>query len=105
VRANLEPFLRYTRDNYRRPLPRYVEREFRKYLRCGVLSAGFSRWRCPRCGKDLLVAHSCKGRGLCPSCTGRRMAATALHVVSKVLPDARSPPDEACFIDPPAPDD
>jgi hypothetical protein len=47
VRANLEPFLRYTRDNYRRPLPRYVERKFRNYLRCGLLGEGFSRWRCP----------------------------------------------------------
>jgi len=29
------------------------------------------------------VAHSCKGRGICPPCGGRRMASTALHIVRK----------------------
>ena len=79
VSAHLESFLRYTRDSYKRPLPRYVELEFRRFVRCGVLRWGLSRLRCPRCGKDMLVAHSCKGRGICPSCGGRRMAATALR--------------------------
>ena len=27
VRENLEPFLAYTREHYRKPLPKYVERE------------------------------------------------------------------------------
>ncbi len=87
VSAHLESFLRFARDNYRRPLPRYVELELRRFVRCGVLRWGLSRLRCRRCGKDMLVAHSCKGRGICPSCGGRRMAATALHIVRKVLPD------------------
>jgi len=34
----------------------------------------------------LLVAFSCKGRGFCPSCGGRRMADTAAHLVDSVLP-------------------
>lgn len=86
VSDNLESFLRYTREHYRKPLPRYVEREFRRFIRCGILSFGLTRLRCARCGKDMLVAHSCKGRGICCSCTGRRMAATALHIVRNVLP-------------------
>src|SRR4029077_17556415 len=41
---------------------------------------------CDACGHDLLVAYSCKGRGLCPSCAGRRMSSTAAHLVDRVLP-------------------
>ena len=33
----------------------------------------FARARCAECGYDFLVAFSCKGRGLCPSCNTRRM--------------------------------
>ncbi|NOT32503.1 MAG: hypothetical protein HOP15_18815 [Planctomycetes bacterium] len=33
-----------------------------------------------------LVAFSCKGRGFCPSCCGRRMADTAMHLADEVLP-------------------
>ena len=88
VNEHLESFLEYTREHYRRPLPRYVVRAFRKFLRCGRLSEGFTRFLCRGCGKDMLVAHSCKGRDICSSCSGRRMAATAMHLVDKVLPDA-----------------
>ncbi len=34
------------------------------------------------------VSFSCKGRGLCPSCLGRRMASTAANLVEHVLPPA-----------------
>ena len=33
-------------------LPRFVEEEFRAYLRCGWLAAGFARFRCSSCGID-----------------------------------------------------
>ena len=37
--------------------------------------------RCDDCGHDYLVAYSCKGRGVCPSCNTRRMVETAaLHI-------------------------
>ena len=32
------------------------------------------------------MAFSCKNRGICPSCTGRRMADTAAALVDRVLP-------------------
>jgi hypothetical protein len=87
VRQHLESFLAYARENYEGGLPRYVESEFRAFLKCGVFSEGFVRCHCDRCGHDLLVAFSCHGRSICPSCCGRRMASSAVHLVDRVLPD------------------
>jgi hypothetical protein len=67
-------------------LPAFVEREFREFLTCGRLAAGFARFRCRACGTDRLVAFSCKGRGFCPSCGGRRMTERAAHLVDHVFP-------------------
>ena len=67
-------------------LPGFVEGEFQRYLRCGVLAHGFARVRCASCHDELLVAFSCKGRGFCPSCGARRMHDTAAHLVTRVLP-------------------
>jgi len=69
-------------------LPRFVEREFREFLTCGCLAAGFARFHCDACGHDRLVPFSCKGRGFCPTCGGRRMAERAAHLIDHVLPDA-----------------
>ena len=46
----------------------------------------FARARCGDCGHDFLVAFSCKGRGVCPSCNARRMAETAAHLTDHVFP-------------------
>jgi hypothetical protein len=46
-------------------LPRYVERELAAYLRCGILAHGFVRVRCQACGDEMVVAFSCKSRGIC----------------------------------------
>jgi hypothetical protein len=70
-------------------LPRYVEEEFRRYLRCGILEEGFARCVCTECGAEVLVAFSCKGKGFCPSCLSRRMSDTAAHLVDRVLPGVR----------------
>jgi hypothetical protein len=87
VSEHLEPFLaRVAESAGGRGLPRFVERELRAYLKCGVLEHGFIRVHCDDCGQDALVAFSCKGRGFCPSCGGRRMASTAAHLVDRVLP-------------------
>lgn len=86
VQAELETFL--ARAHAReRPVPRFVERELRAFLRCGILAYGFVRVHCDECGLDRVVAFSCKGRGFCPSCGGRRMADTAAHLVDRVLPE------------------
>jgi len=71
-----------------RVLPRHVEREFRAYLGCGDPAAGFAWLWCEDCRHHRLVLFSCKTRGFCPSCAGRRMAERAAHLVDKVLPRA-----------------
>jgi Putative transposase/Transposase zinc-binding domain len=84
VRDHLESFLEYVRDSYEAPLPRYVEHDLRGNLRCGVFAHGFVHCRCQSCGHDLLVGFSCKGRGTCPSCAGRRMCDVAARLVDRV---------------------
>jgi hypothetical protein len=85
VSEHLETFLANQRERDR-PVPRFVERELRSFLECGVLANGFLRVHCDACGKDRVVAFSCKGRSVCSSCCGRRMADTAAHLVDRVLP-------------------
>src|SRR5437870_11390626 len=67
-------------------LPAYVQREFYDYLQCGILAHGFLRLGCDTCQQELLLPFSCKRRGFCPSCAGRRMAQTAAHLVECVIP-------------------
>ena len=69
-----------------RPLPEYVKEEFEAFLRCGILAHGFLRLKCTSCSQEKIVAFSCKKRGFCPSCTGKRMAEAASHLVENVLP-------------------
>ena len=66
--------------------PVYVEKAFRKYLECGIFAHGFARVRCDDCGDDFLVAFSCKGRGVCPSCNTLRKAEAAAHLRDHVFP-------------------
>ncbi len=86
VREQLESFLARAGESDR-PVPRFVEQELRAYLRCGILAHGFLRLHCDECHLDRLVPFSCKRRGFCPSCGGRRMADTAAHLVDCVLPE------------------
>ena len=88
VQEHLETWLAQCRDGHddEWSVPEYVEREFRRYLDCGILAHGFARARCGQCGHDFLIAFSCKGRGVCPSCNTRRMVATAAHLTDHVLP-------------------
>jgi hypothetical protein len=87
VREHLEPFLRAAAEaGDGVGLPQFVEREFREFLTCGVLAHGFARVRCDGCAYEHLVPFSCKGRGFCPSCGGRRMTERAAHLVDDVLP-------------------
>ena len=70
-----------------RVVPGFCLREVEGYLRCGLLAFGFARVHCGACGKDEVVAFSCKGRGFCPSCGTRRMVDTAAWLVDRVLPE------------------
>ena len=69
------------------PLPDFVKREVEGYLVCGLLCRGFATMQCTACKERRLVAFSCKGRGFCPSCTGRRRAQTAANLTDYVLAD------------------
>ena len=88
ISRHAQTMLAELRDADGHGLPRYVERELAEYLRCGILAHGFARVRCTTCHDEIVVAFSCKRRGLCPSCTARRMADTAAHLVDHVLPRA-----------------
>lgn len=86
IAENLETFLAQVARDAGNPLPDFVEKEFREYLRCGILAYGFLRARCQACHHEHLVAFACKRRGFCPSCCGRRMSETAIHLVDQVFP-------------------
>ena len=85
VSNQLPAFLSHAEQSGR-SVPAFVERELSRYLECGILAYGFVRVRCAACRYDRVVAFSCKGRGFCPSCGGRRMADTAAFLVDHVLP-------------------
>src|SRR5438132_5191746 len=85
IAANLETFLARQQDRGRW-VRNFVQREMRAYLSCGVLACGFLQLKCQSCGKERLLPLSCKGRSVCPSCCGRRMADTAAHLVDRVFP-------------------
>jgi hypothetical protein len=85
VAANWPKFLQRAQEAG--GVPDFVKREFEAYLDCGRLEKGHVLARCPSCGFEREVAFSCKKRGgICPSCMGRRMNDTAVHLVDRVLP-------------------
>jgi hypothetical protein len=86
VAAHMETLLEQAREHSNYGYPRHVEKALAAVIDCGVLSAGFCRVKCESCNYERLVAFSCKSRGICPSCEGRRTADTAAHLVDRVLP-------------------
>ena len=64
-RQHLETWLAQAReaDPNSNPIPRFVERDLRKYLDCGILAHGFARARCGGCGHEFLIAYSCSSAG------------------------------------------
>ncbi|MCI0434003.1 MAG: transposase zinc-binding domain-containing protein [Gemmatimonadetes bacterium] len=88
MQHHLETFLADTAaaDPHGEGVPRWVEDDFRAYLRCGILAHAFARIRCDACAVERLVAFSCKGRGVCPSCNARRMVEVAAPLADHVLP-------------------
>jgi len=64
-----------------------VLKAFDAYLNCGVLEHGVARVYCDSCKHTLLVAFSCKKRGVCPSCGAKRAVKFAEHLYNEVLED------------------
>ena len=58
-----------------------------EYLNCGLLEHGAARVYCDSCKHSLLVAFSCKKRGICPSCGMKRAVKFAEHLYHEVLED------------------
>jgi len=56
-----------------------------KYLRCGDLKEGFARIRCEDCKHEFLLAFSCQGRWLCPSCQAKKVIMFGDHLENNVL--------------------
>jgi len=88
VRENLQTYLEAsdTDVDFSGQVPFHVQKAFRAYIKCGVLAHGFARAFCAGCGHGFLIAFSCKGRDICPSCSTRRMVETAAHMIDAVLP-------------------
>ena len=57
-------------------------KSLRSYLTGGILCFGCGRARCASCGQGFVVACSCKGRGVCPSCNAsdRRSITTCISM-------------------------
>ena len=85
IAGHLNTFIRQLAQEDRR-LPSHVEKELFSYLDCGVLAYGFMRLKCGDCRSEQLVAFSCKKRGFCPSCGGKRMSETSTHLVEHIIP-------------------
>ena len=69
-----------------RTLPRHVRKELDGFLGCGDPSNGFAWLHCGACDHHRLVLFSCKGRGFCPRCGGRRMVERAAWWLDRVIP-------------------
>ena len=62
-----------------------VCKTFTEYLNCGILAHGAARVYCDGCKHSLLIAFSCKRRGVCPSCGAKRAVKFAEHIHSEVI--------------------
>lgn len=74
------------RESENQGLPKYIKKEFEGYIKCGILQYGFLRVQCESCKDERLIAFSCKKRGFCPSCGGRRMSEMAAKLSDYVIP-------------------
>jgi hypothetical protein len=64
-----------------------VLKTFDEYLNCGILAHGAARVYCDGCKHSLLIAFSCKRRGVCPSCGAKREVKFAEHIYGEVIED------------------
>ncbi len=85
IASNFDDFIFETKCN-EKSIPDYVLNEFDAYLKCGILEHGFIQLKCESCNVSQLVAFSCKRRGFCPSCIGKRMNEGSLFWIDHVFP-------------------
>ncbi|MCC6739835.1 MAG: transposase zinc-binding domain-containing protein [Planctomycetia bacterium] len=62
-----------------------IQGAVRSFPKCGILDFGFARIRCPECGDEFLLAHSCKSRCLCPSCQKKRQVEFGEWVATELM--------------------
>jgi hypothetical protein len=87
LQAHWTTFLRDLEDASEPPaLPGFVVAEVEAFLRCGILAHGFVLAKCRECGWSRAVAFSCRRRGFCASCIGRRMSDFAAALADRVIP-------------------
>ena len=86
ARAEL-PRLIEAAEDAGRFIPRHVERTVERFLGCGDPREGFAWLVCDDCDHHRLVPFSCKTRGICSCCGGRRMATRAAWLVDRVIPE------------------
>lgn len=86
VQQHIETFFAQVETETGSGLPDFAKEEFDAFLECGILAHGFLHLRCANCAHEKLVAFSCKRRGFCPSCGGRRMAQMIAHLVDHIIP-------------------
>ena len=56
------------------------------YLNCGILAHGYGIAECIKCTHSIVIAFSCKKRGVCPSCAAKRAVIFAEHLHKELLP-------------------
>src|SRR3989344_2389939 len=81
------PLFIQERARVNKKLPLFIHQEFDEYLKCGIPEFGFVRTYCYQCQYSGIVAFSCKRRGFCPSCAGKRMNDEANHIIKNVIPE------------------
>jgi hypothetical protein len=87
MQAHLASFLEQWQSSADgRSLPRHVTAELQEFITCGIPQHGFAHLYCNTCQTRHVLPFSCKGRGFCPSCGGRRMNEGAANLVDHVLP-------------------
>jgi len=86
VQQHAASFIAHTEASTGSELPRFIKDELDAFLECGILAHGFLRLHCGECGRDKLLAFSCKRPGFCSSCRARPMSHTAAHLVDHVIP-------------------
>ena len=61
-----------------------VYRDVKRMINCGSTSLGFSLYKCPTCGNEKIVPHTCKSR-FCNSCGIKYAKQRATAIESKLI--------------------